>query len=904
MDRLTFLGNAEPAVIEDLYRQYRENPFHVDQGWRSFFDGFHFARGFDGIGLPTQIAPEVSKEARVLNLINGYRMRGHLFTKTNPVRERRKYHPTLDIEHFGLTSADLDTVFEAGSEIGLGPAPLRAIVEALQQTYCRAIGAEFKYVHDPETVKWFEQRMESTRNLPQFSGDEKRQILQRIMHAVMFEHFMHSTFVGQKRFSLEGVEALIPALNSVILRGSELGIEEFVFGMAHRGRLNVLANVLGKKFEDIFSEFEGIGYEDETIDGDVKYHMGFAADPVLPSLRQVHLSLLPNPSHLEAVDPVVEGVVRANLDQHYHGDPNRIVPILIHGDASIAGQGVVYEVIQMSHLRGYGTGGTIHLVVNNQLGFTTHYLDARSSTYCTDVAKVTRSPVFHVNADDAEAVVFTVQMALEYRQKFHRDVFIDLLGYRKHGHNEGDEPRFTQPVLYKIIERHPDLLQLYSRRLIDDGVIDAATVEHMESEFQNHLEAAVESAKRKGRPPVPPYFGRHWQGMSRPTESEMLQSPVTGVPEAVLRPLADKMLEIPPEIPVFRKIRRLFADRQTMVQEGKAIDWAVAETMAYATLLTEGTSVRISGQDCERGTFSHRHAVLTLEDAEEKYVPLQHLSPNQALFEIYNSHLSEYAVLGFEYGYTMATPRRLVIWEAQFGDFANGAQIIIDQFVSCGEAKWQRMNGLVLFLPHGYEGQGPEHSSARPERFLSLCANHNMQVVNCTTPANLFHLLRRQMIRNFRRPLVVLTPKSLLRHPGCVSPWQDFTSGAFREIIDDAQVQPKDVRKVLLCSGKVYYDLLDARAKQQRHDVAIVRLEQLYPLAVDQLRAAIERYGQAPWTWVQEEPINMGAWNFLLRKWDLCPLGVVARKETETPASGFSKQHQAQQEHLMTQALA
>lgn len=906
MDRLTFLGNAEPSVIEGLYHQYLENPLGVESGWRSFFDGLHFARSYDGMGLAPSAGPTTSPiEIRVLNLINDYRMRGHLFTKTNPVRERRKHRPTLDLEHYGLTDDDLETVFEAGTTIGLGPTTLREIVDHLRVTYCRSIGVEFKDIQDPSCVAWFETRMESSRNIPNFSRAERLQILQHLLRAVTFEQFLHSRFVGQKRFSLEGAETLIPALNAVILRGAELGIEEFVFGMAHRGRLNVLTNVLGKQCDGIFSEFEGAGYADDTFDGDVKYHLGFSTDQMLPNGRRVHLSLPPNPSHLEAVDPVVEGIVRAKLDHYFQGDTNRIVPILIHGDASIAGQGVVYEVLQMSQLRGYGVGGTIHVVVNNQLGFTTHYLDGRSSTYCTDIAKVTRSPVFHVNADEAEAVVYTVHMALEYRQKFHRDVFIDLLGYRKHGHNEGDEPRFTQPLLYTLIEQHPNPLQIYQEKLIADGVVDAATVEQHEQQFIGELDASLDVAKQQGKSAVPVFLGRHWQGLSRPTEADFVRSPETGVPADVLRPLAEQMLAIPDEIPVFRKIRRLFEERRKMVQDGHALDWAMGEWLAYATLLADGVGVRISGQDCERGTFSHRHAVLTLEDSEAKYVPLQHISPTQGAFEIYNSHLSEYGVLGFELGYAMASPRRLVIWEAQFGDFANGAQIIIDQFLSCAETKWQRMNGLVLLLPHGHEGQGPEHSSARMERFLTLCANNNMQVVNCTTPANLFHVLRRQMIRNFRRPLVIFTPKSLLRHPQCVSPLDDFTRGGFRELIDDITVRPKDVKKVLLCTGKVYYDLAEAREKQARKDLAIVRLEQVYPLPREQLQAVIDRYPKAKaWVWVQEEPLNMGAWSFLLRTCDLRPLQVVARKASETPASGFAKQHQAQQAALVQQALA
>lgn len=905
MDKFSYLGNADVSQIEDQYRQFLKNPDSVPESWRKFFEGFEFARTtYDVPGAEKDvkgIVPEsFQKEFNVINLINGYRNRGHLFTKTNPVRERRQYTPTLDLENFGLSKNDLETTFQAGSLIGIGAAKLKDIVAHMEQTYCASIGAEYKYIRTPEIVDWLEQKMERSKNSIAFSIEKKRRILSKLNEAVAFENFIHTKFVGQKRFSLEGCETLIPALDAIIESGAEHGIKEFVIGMAHRGRLNVLANILGKTYEEIFGEFEGTEYDDMEFAGDVKYHLGFSSDVQSASGKKVHLSVAPNPSHLETVDPVVEGIVRSKIDNTPGGNENIIAPILIHGDAAIAAQGVVYEVIQMSLLKGYRTGGTIHLVTNNQIGFTTNYTDGRSSTYCTDVAKVTLSPVFHVNADDVEALVYTIELAMEFRQKFHRDVFIDILGYRKYGHNEGDEPRFTQPLLYKAIAEHPNAREVYNAKLLSQGEVEANLARELEKEFKAMLQKSLDTARQeKSKKKVTPYLEGTWKGLRISNESDFDESPSTGVEEKSLSEIGMKISTLPADKKFFSKTVRLFEDRKKLVSEGKA-DWAMAELLAYGSLLKEGFPIRFSGQDVERGTFSHRHAVIRVEDSEEQYTPLSNIDPKQATFSIYNSLLSEYAVLGFEYGYAMASPNSLVIWEAQFGDFMNGAQIVIDQYISSAEDKWNRMNGIVMLLPHGYEGQGAEHSSARLERFLNLCAEHNMQVINCTTPANFFHALRRQLKRPFRKPLVVFSPKSLLRHPRCISSLSELSSGKFREVIDDSSADPKQIGKVVVCSGKVYYELLEQKEKDQVNDIALVRLEQFYPLPAKQLKELKKKYNKATeWIWLQEEPVNMGAWSYLLRTVKDIPFTVIARSESASPATGSHKAHEREQKELI-----
>ncbi|MGB4773670.1 MAG: 2-oxoglutarate dehydrogenase E1 component [Daejeonella sp.] len=907
MDNLSYLSNANTAYIDSLYQTYQENPEAVDFGWQKFFEGYDFGRGSEA-GVVSNVTPDhFLKEINVLNLIDGYRTRGHLFTKTNPVRERRKYFPGKDLATFGLSDADLDTVFNAGIEVGLGPEKLSDIRDLLEQTYCQSIGAEYKYIRNPEKIRWFEQRMESERNTPNFSVETKKQILKKLNEAVVFENFLGTKFLGQKRFSLEGAESVIPGLDTVIEKGADLGIEEFVIGMAHRGRLNVLANIMHKTYQDIFSEFEGKGYDENTpYGGDVKYHLGFSTDVETANGKKVHLSLCPNPSHLEAVDPLVEGMVRSKIDFKYEGDYKRIAPILIHGDASLAGQGIVYEVLQMAKLDGYKTGGTIHLVINNQVGFTTNFKDARSSTYCSDLAKVTLSPVFHVNGDDVEALVYAINMAVEYRQKYHNDVFIDILCYRRYGHNEADEPKFTQPLLYKIIEKHPNPREIYNQKLMDQGNVDANLAKEMEKDFRALLQEKLNQSKENiNFSEVNPVFSGAWQGLRLAKSSELHAASKTAVSEKEFLSIANKITTLPSDRKFFRKIEKLFDDRKKM-SETKVFDWAMGELMAYATLLEEGFRVRVSGQDVERGTFSHRHAVLTLENSEEEYIPLAQLDKGKAKFDIYNSHLSEYGVLGFEYGYALVNPMSLTVWEAQFGDFVNGAQIIVDQFITSAETKWQRSNGLVMLLPHGYEGQGPEHSSARIERFLEACADDNIQVVNCTTPANFFHVLRRQLKREFRKPLIVFTPKSLLRSQQCVSALNEFTKGEFREVIADSFVKPAEVKRVLFCSGKIYYDLLEKQQADKRRDVAIVRLEQLYPTPYEQLDLLKSNYKNAKeFVWVQEEPENMGAWPYILRKFRDSDFNfkVISRKESSSTATGYSKQHIAQQLYIIGRAF-
>ncbi|WP_343557503.1 2-oxoglutarate dehydrogenase E1 component [Sphingobacterium sp.] len=912
MDNLTYLSNADSAYVDGLYQSYKQDPQSVDFGWQKFFEGFDFGQNAGGTTSSVgEATPEhVLKEINVLNMINGYRDRGHLFTHTNPVRERRKYYPGKELETFGLAEADMSTVFNAGVEVGLGPATLKDIRQLVEDTYCRSIGAEFKYIRNPEKIKWLQDRMEADRNMPKFALDTKKRILNKLNHAVVFENFLGTKFLGQKRFSLEGAESLIPALDSVIEKGAEIGIQEFVIGMAHRGRLNVLTNIMGKSYKSVFSEFEGKTYADDpevNFGGDVKYHLGFSSEVKTNDGKSVHLSLAPNPSHLETVDPIVEGMVRSKIDFKYEGDSSKIAPIIIHGDAAIAGQGVVYEVTQMSKLDGYKTGGTVHIVINNQIGFTTNYKDARSGTYCTDVAKITSSPVFHVNGDDAEAVVYAINLAVEYRQKYKTDVFIDLLCYRRFGHNEADEPKFTQPLLYKIIEKHPNPKEVYAKKLITEGSIDEAYSKNIEKEFKAELQTKFEEAKTvEVLTEEIPMFKGAWEGLRPAKKGEVLTtSDKTKVAKDLFLKLAKEITTLPADKKFFRKITRLFEDRAKMIT-ADSYDWAMGELMAYATLLDQGNRVRISGQDVQRGTFSHRHAVLTLEDSEEKYVPLANIKGGDK-FSIYNSLLSEYAVLGFEYGYASSNPNSLTIWEAQFGDFYNGAQIIVDQYLSSAETKWKRSNGLVMMLPHGMEGQGPEHSSARIERFLELCADENMILANCTTPANYFHLLRRQLVREFRKPLVVFTPKSLLRHPKVVSPLKDFTDAAFQEVIDDANVAAKDVKRVLFCSGKVYYDLLEKQETDKRKDIAIVRLEQLFPIPTEQLKAIRKKYNKAKeFVWVQEENENMGAWSYYCRKLmgtEIAFTGFVARKESGSTATGYMKQHVAQQAEILNKSF-
>jgi len=908
MDRLNYINSGNAAFIDSLYEEYKQDPASVDFGWQKFFEGFDFGRGAEATSVSTETPDHFLKEINVLNMIMGYRTRGHLFATTNPVRERRHYFPSKELETFGLSDADLDTTFNAGVEIGLGPAKLSDIRQALEDTYCRTIGAEYRYVRNPIKIKWFEERMERTRNTPSFTVDQKKLMFEKLSQAVIFENFLGTKFLGQKRFSLEGAEAIIPALDSVIQKGSSLGIQEYIIGMAHRGRLNVLANIMKKTYKEIFFEFEGKNFDqDSPFSGDVKYHLGYSTDVKTDEGKSVHLSLCPNPSHLEAVDPVVEGLTRSKIDFKYNGDEEKIAPILIHGDASVAGQGIVYEVLQMEKLNGYSTGGTIHLVINNQIGFTTNYLDARSSTYCTDVAKTVLSPVFHVNGDDVEAVTYVINLAMEYRQAFHSDVFIDILCYRRYGHNEADEPKFTQPVLYKAIDAHENPRKVYLDKLLAEGSITEEFAKESEKKFRDLLQSQLDESKAEERFSEPiQMFAGAWEGLHIATEKETIAKTDTAVPKDELLALGKSLTELPKDKEFFKKIEKLFQDRNAMVEKSHVFDWAMGELLAYGSLLKEGHAVRLSGEDVKRGTFSHRHAVLTLADSEQEYIPMDNIGAD-AKFSIYNSLLSEYGVLGFEYGYALANPSALTIWEAQFGDFFNGAQIIVDQYIASAETKWQRGNGLVMLLPHGYEGQGPEHSSARIERFMELCADNNIQVANCSTPANFFHILRRQIHRDFRKPLIVFTPKSLLRSPKCVSPLIDFTEGKFQEVIEDNFADAKKVKRVLFCSGKIYYDLLDKQQADQRKDIAIVRIEQLYPTPVQQMTKIKAKYGKATeFIWVQEEPENMGAWPYMCRKFrkdEVLKLDVISRLEGSSTATGFAKQHAAQQLHIISKAF-
>ena len=901
MDRFSFLNAAHTEFFAHLYDQYLENPDSVEPSWRSFFQGFDFgitsSNGESGseVTLSTssegqdfsEISAKLHKEFQVLKLIEAYRTRGHLFTKTNPVRDRRLYAPTLEIENYGLSQSDLNTVFDAAKVINIAPCSLFEIIVHLDKIYCQSIGVEYMYIRKPEVIDWIQKKLGQNDNTPTFTSDEKKVILTKLNEAVSFENFLHTKYVGQKRFSLEGGESIIAGLDALIEAAAEKGVEQFVMGMAHRGRLNILANIFGKSTQDIFSEFDGKDYDQEYFDGDVKYHLGLTSDKKTRTGKHINLNLAPNPSHLETVGAVIEGITRAKQDKYFPDDFSKVLPIAVHGDAAVAGQGIVYEIIQMAQLDGYKTGGTIHIVINNQVGFTTNYLDARSSTYCTDVAKVTLSPVLHVNADDTEAVVHAMLFALDYRMQFGSDVFIDLLGYRKYGHNEGDEPRFTQPLLYKIIASHKNPRDIYTEKLIEEGVIDANFIKYLETAYKAKLEVNLEESRKKDVTIITPFMQNEWLGYEQVTNVQMLEKVDTSYPKKGLITVANAVCNLPADKKFISKIQKLINDRKTMFFETNKLDWAMAEHLAYGSLLQEGFNVRISGQDVERGTFSHRHAVVKVENSEEEVILLNNIQGKTGKFNVFNSLLSEYGVLGFDYGYALASPKTLTIWEAQFGDFSNGCQIMLDQYISCGEDKWNNQNGIVLLLPHGYENQGAEHSSARMERYLQLCARNNMYVADCSTPANFYHLLRRQMKTNFRKPLIVFTPKSLLRDPRVVSPIEDFEKGSFQETFDDETVEKSDVKTLVFCTGKFYYDITAERENNGRKDVAVVRIEQLFPLPVEQLKAIIAKYPNADdYVWAQEEPRNMGAYSFMLMNFDLVKWRLASLRAYAAPASG------------------
>ncbi|MET0393113.1 MAG: 2-oxoglutarate dehydrogenase E1 component [Chitinophagaceae bacterium] len=913
------MTNSHPEFIENLYRDYQTDPGSIDPELKKFFEGFDFAVSNNAGANGAAAAPAATvagpapaagdgnwkKELGVYRMILGYRNKGHLIARTNPIRERKDRDANLHLSFFGLTEADLDQSFRVGDRIGLGTATLRDILAHLQNVYADHVGIEFKYISNQEKVNWLANEMEK-----KFSGplplEKKKRILEKLNQGVMFEKFLHTKYVGQKRFSLEGGETTIAALDAIITTAADNDVQEVVLGMAHRGRLNVLANVMGKTYEQIFSEFEGTAKVDQTMgSGDVKYHMGFGSEVKTPNNKTIHLKLMPNPSHLEAVDPVVVGFARAKADVLYASEYDKILPILIHGDASVAGQGIVYEVIQMSKLSGYYTGGTIHFVINNQIGFTTDFDEARSSDYCTSLAAAIQAPVFHVNGDDPEAVIKCSEIATRYRQEFNSDVFIDMVCYRRHGHNEGDDPKFTQPRLYELIDKHANPREVYVKYLLEHGEADAKELaKDMEKQFWSDLQERLDEVKQK---PLPYHYQQPeiwWRNLRKATEDDFDRSPVTAITEQQFQSIFDAMMKWPEGFKPLRKIEKIIQDKVKLFETERKLDWASGELLAYGSLLLDGNDVRMSGQDIRRGTFSHRHAVLRDENNDDAYNRISRIPGAEGKFRIYNSLLSEYGVLGFEYGYALANPNALVLWEAQFGDFANVAQGMIDQFIAAGEQKWNRMNGLVLLLPHGYEGQGPEHSSARLERFLQMCAELNMVITNITTSANLFHALRRQIAWPFRKPLINFSPKANLRHPDSYSRIEAFTSGSFQEVIDDQFAETDQVRKVLFCSGKVYFDLAERQQKENRRDVALVRLEQLYPLPLKQLDELYKKYNKATWFWVQEEPLNMGAASFLQMNLKSINYGVISRQPSAAPATGFAKIHKQEQEEIIETAFS
>jgi 2-oxoglutarate dehydrogenase E1 component len=920
MKDFSFITHSHPAYIENLYKDFVQNPESVDPDYRKFFEGFDFAissvqNNGSGKVAETSVEPkqvqavdanQLSKEFAVYNLILAYRRKGHLLAKTNPIRERKNRVANLELKYFGLSETDLQQSFAAGQFIGLGTTTLQSIIDKLQKAYTGSVGIEYRYILKQNRIDWLEKEIESTfpKDLP---IEKKKRILEKLNEGVIFEKFLHTKYVGQKRFSLEGGETTIPALDTMINIGAEYGVQEVVIGMAHRGRLNVLSNILGKTYEQIFSEFEGTAIPDQTMgSGDVKYHLGFSSDIETPSGKTVNLKLAPNPSHLEAVDPVLPGFAMAKADCLYHSEFDSVLPILIHGDASVAGQGIVYEILQMSNLKGYYTGGTMHFVINNQIGFTTDFDDARSSDYSTSIAATIQAPVFHVNGDDPEAVVKCVEIATRYRQEFNADIFIDMVCYRRHGHNEGDDPKFTQPHLYALIDQHANPREVYVQYLLKHGEADAQDLaKEMEQKFWGDLQERLDEVKQNPRPYKYQQSEIWWQSLRRATHEDFDMSPVTAINDADVRKLFEGLMKWPEGFKPLRKVEKLLHDKVKLFEAEQKIDWATAELLAYASLLVENKDVRMSGQDVKRGTFSHRHAVIYDETNNKEYNRLNNFKEGQGQFRIYNSLLSEYAVLGFEYGYAMANPNVLVLWEAQFGDFSNGAQIIIDQFLASAETKWQRMNGVVLLLPHGYEGQGPEHSSARLERFLQLCAEQNMIITNITTAANFFHALRRQLTWPFRKPLVNFSPKANLRLQSAYSHISQFTQGGFKEVIDDASVDNASaIKKVLFCSGKVYYDLADKQQKENIKDVAIIRLEQLHPLPAKQLEELYNKYNRATWFWVQEEPLNMGAAAFLQMQLKSINYGIISRQPTASTASGYSKVHAQEQAEIVDTAFS
>lgn len=916
MKDFSYITNSHPAFIEETYKAFVQDPSSVDPDLKKFFEGFDFAvsNGHAGTGAASSDSVTTAtnasgvdwqKEINVYRLILGYRNRGHLLAKTNPIRPRKDRQANLDLSYFGLSESDLSQTFQSGKFVGLGATSLKNILTHLQTCYTSSVGAEFKYISSKEKVSFLIAEMETNFTAP-VQLEKKKHILEKLNQGVIFEKFLHTKYIGQKRFSLEGGESTIAALDAIINTAASHDVQEVVIGMAHRGRLNVLANIMGKTYEQIFSEFEGTAIIDQTMgSGDVKYHMGYGSEITTPDQKKIHLKLVPNPSHLEAVDPVVLGFARAKADVLDQSAFDKYLPILIHGDASVAGQGIVYEVLQMSNLRGYHTGGTIHFVINNQIGFTTDFDDARSADYCTSVAAMVQAPVLHVNGDDAEAVVKCAEIATRYRQKFNSDIFIDMVCYRRHGHNEGDDPKYTQPQLYSLIDKHQNPRESYTQFLIQNGEPEAQTLaKDMEKKFWADLQERLDEVKQHPLPYKYQAPELAWQNMGKATEQDFQASPETAIDQERFNLLFERLMQFPQDFKPLKKVEKLLQEKIKLMESEQKVDWATAELMAYGSLLIDGNIVRMSGQDVQRGTFSHRHAVIRDEQTNKGHNRLNHFTESQEKFRIYNSLLSEYGVLGFEYGYAMANPNALVIWEAQFGDFCNGAQTMIDQFIVAGEQKWQRQNGLVMLLPHGYEGQGPEHSSARLERFLQMAAELNIVVTNITSAANLFHAFRRQLTWNFRKPMINFSPKANLRNPGTFSKVEAFTQGGFKEIIDDEFVQDASaVKKVLFCTGKIYFELAEKQVKENRQDIAVVRLEQIYPLAQDQLNALHKKYSKATWFWVQEEPQNMGAASFLKMNLHTINFGVISRSASASTATGYAKVHAAEQLEVIETAF-
>ncbi|MDP1811671.1 MAG: 2-oxoglutarate dehydrogenase E1 component [Sediminibacterium sp.] len=911
MKDFSYITSSHPAYIEGLYHDFIKDPASVDPDMKKFFEGFDFAvsSGLKGSDRPTvpdsPATTDWMKEIKVYRMILGYRNKGHLLATTNPIRARKDRGANLDLAFFGLSEAGMDETYQAGNLLGLGATTLRKILAHLQNSYANHVGIEFKYISDQARVDWLTNEMEKGFSQP-IGLEQKKRILEKLNQGVMFEKFLHTKYIGQKRFSLEGGETTIAALDAIINVAANNEVSEVVIGMAHRGRLNVLANIMGKTYEQIFSEFEGTSTPDQTMgSGDVKYHMGYGSEVLTADNKVMHLKLMPNPSHLEAVDPVVVGFSRAKADVMYESEFDRILPILIHGDASVAGQGIVYEILQMSYLRGYYTGGTIHFVINNQIGFTTDFDDARSADYCTSLAAMVQAPVLHVNGDDAESVVKCAEIATRYRQEFNSDIFIDMVCYRKHGHNEGDDPKYTQPQLYALIDKHQNPREIYTHFLIENGEADAQQLARdMEKKFWADLQERLDEIKQN---PLPYHYQQPelaWKSLRKATAEDFDSSPSTAVSDEEITRLFNSLMQWPADFKPLKKVEKLLQDKIKLLAAEQKIDWATGELLAYGSLLVQGNIVRMSGQDVQRGTFSHRHAILRDEHTNKAYNRLNHFQEKQEKFRIYNSLLSEYGVLGFEYGYAMANPNALVIWEAQFGDFSNGAQTMIDQFIAAGEQKWQRQNGVVMLLPHGYEGQGPEHSSGRMERFLQLCAELNLVVTNITTAANLFHALRRQLTWSFRKPLINFSPKANLRNPVTYSHISEFTRGGFKELIDDSFVEDASlVKKVLLCTGKLYFELAEKQQKENRKDLAVVRLEQLYPLPSKQIEVLHRKYGKATWFWVQEEPLNMGAASFLQMNLKTINFGVISRNASASTASGYYKVHHQEQAEIIETAF-